>query len=142
VTRITAAGSKVRYDLVLKMSINRKLVSLLLVFLIPTASALALSVCPQDMTEMGKPQSGMAIMDMAPLQLSITATQTNLCCEVSPSEIPLGPVQPSGAGETHAVVIAGATGCAILQSAKARIVSDHVPKASSPPQALLCVFLI
>jgi hypothetical protein len=124
------------------MSIYRKLVSLLLVSLISTASAFALSVCPQDMAEMGNPQSGMAMMDMATLQLSITTTQTNLCCQVSPAETTPGPVQPSVTGETYAVLIAGTTGSAILQSTKARIVSDHVAKASSPQQALLCVFLI
>jgi len=124
------------------MSIYRKLVSVLLVALIPTASSLTLVACPQGMAEMAIPQSEMAVMEMASVQMSIAVTPSNLCCQVSPVEIAPGPVRASVGGDTSAVLISTATSVGTLRPAKASGVSDHFPRSSSPPQALLCVFLI
>jgi hypothetical protein len=76
------------------MSIYRKVVSVLLVLLTPTASAVALGDCPQQMTEMGGSHSDIAMMGMVSPHLSFTASQTNLCCLVSPADL-AGPERAS-----------------------------------------------
>ena len=122
--------------------ISRKIVSVLLAALIPTASALALAACPHGMAERANPQSEMAMMDMAPVQLCITATPTNLCCQMSPAEIAPGGVRASVGGENSDVLITAVRSSASLRATKANTVSDRLSRSSFPSQALLCVFLI
>jgi len=124
------------------VAVHRKLVSVLLVALIPTASSLALAACPQGLANMGNPRAEMAMMDMAPVQISFTTAQTNLCCQMSPAEIASGPVRASVGKDTNLVFAATAPVAVTMSSPKPKTLSEHSPRSSSPPQPFLCVFLI
>ena len=125
------------------MSIYRKLVSVLLAALIPAATASALAMaCPKGMGNMGAQGAEMAMMDMAPVQLAIAAVPSSLCCQLSPAEVAPAPIGASSTGEASVVLATETPVSPILDAAKVTPLSDHVPRASSPPQALLCVFLI
>jgi hypothetical protein len=122
------------------MLIHRKLISVILMFLVLAVSALALSPCPQ-MPEMGNVQPQMAMMVMAPVHLSFTTTQTTRCCEIPPAEI--APVTVPASLGADANVIAIALVAAILVSNRDRATGYTEAQAASPPtQARLCVFLI
>jgi hypothetical protein len=95
------------------------------------------------MAEMGGDRrTEMAMMNMAPTQLGITAVAADMCCQVSSSEIAPGPVRASVGAETSAVFMSQMPISGTLKPTKANAVCDHFPISKSPPQALLCIFLI
>ena len=120
------------------MSVHRKLVSVLLVLLIATVSAVALSICPQ-MPEMLNLQPQMGMMDMERVQLTFTASQTNLCCHLSVAEIFPVPVRIWIGGEARVIPLFSAVRVSHRDSASG--LPDAEP-ASPFAQARLCVFLI
>lgn len=124
------------------MSVNRKLVSVLLVLVIPTVSAVALSACLRPMPEMGSPHSDMAMMGMASPEPGFAALPSNLCCEVSPAETAPGPARPSVSDETYSVLMPAAAAVQISQTTKTTASYHEVPPGSPPARALLCAFLI
>jgi hypothetical protein len=129
------------------MSDFQKLVSVFVVLLVPAVSVLALGACPQGMHNMGDPQSQMEMqMQMAGMALPdliFGASGNNLCCEVDPAEtVPGPPTRSSVNCGTHHQLGAFTTNAAVSQAARTVTTSDNIPKASSPPQAFLCVFLI
>src|SRR5215831_1117124 len=101
------------------MCMCRKLVSVLLLALVPTASSLAVAACPQGMANMGNPHAEMAMMGMPPVQLSLSVTPSNLCCQVSPAEIVLDSVRAAVGGDISATLIPSALGAGTLSSPKA-----------------------
>src|SRR5262249_14742293 len=101
------------------MGVHRKLASVVLVLLIPIVSAVALSACPQ-MPDIVQQQ--MAMMDMAPVQLSFTASQMNPCCEVSPAEIVSVPARASVGSEANPIPM---TVTAAVQVSRCERASDY-----------------
>src|SRR5581483_3041924 len=123
------------------MLLHRKLVSVLLVLLMPSVS-FALSPCRQDLEEMGSPQSQVAMMDLAPVHLAVTPSQTNRCCQMSPAEIPARPVGASVSGEHHTVLSCAVADVEISFTESTRGLHVQSRSSSPPDQAVLCVFLI
>jgi hypothetical protein len=122
------------------MCVYRKLASVVLVLLIPTVSAVALSACPQ-MPQIGDVQPQMTMIDMAPVQLNFTASQTNLCCEVSPAEIAEVSLRASVGSKANVIPM---TVIPTIQVSRGMRESEypHAQAPSPPAQARLCVFLI
>ena len=119
------------------MSIQRKIISVLLVLLIPTASAVVLIACPQEMPEMGLSQLPMA-MDMVASWSS--SSQMRLCCELSPAEVVSIVLRVPVGGDSQPVV---PKSTAAVQRVSPRRANNLGVQAASPPvQARLCVFLI
>ena len=125
------------------MSDFRKLVSTVLVLLIPTISGLALSACPHGIRNMGDPNEHMDMVGMVSPVLSFSVSPNNLCCEVAPAEMTPRPPARAGASDENIGVKTDVTsGMQVLEPDKTKTQQDDIPGGSSPPQALLCVFLI
>src|SRR6266516_3129782 len=125
------------------MFTSRKLVSAILLLLIPIVSAAALSICPREMPGMNNSQLQTADMGMVSRQSTLAAIATNRCCQVSPAEtVPAPPARASGGNGTYSVLTPVTAIVRTLRTTTTRTASDQVRTASSPPQALLCVFLI
>jgi hypothetical protein len=124
------------------MFASRKLVPALLLLLIPTVSAAALSTCPKELPGMNNFQSQMTDMGMVSQPSGFAANESNHCCELSPAEtVPAPPARASVSNETYSVL----TAVVIVESslsAATRTAYDQARIASLLPQAFLCVFLI
>ena len=124
------------------MLICRKLVSVLLLALIPTASALTLAACPQGMAEMATPHSHMAMMGVVSPQLRFASSQINSCCDVLPAQSATAPERALLSDEVATPLAASTLPVQISQN-KNRVSRYHENRGASPPvRALLCVFLI
>src|SRR6266516_5192007 len=125
------------------MFTSRKLVSAILLLLIPIVSAAALSICPREMPGINNSQLKTADMGMVAPQSSFAATGNNQCCEVAPAEIvPAPPARASASNETYSVLTAVTSIVGTLHTTTRRASGDQARIASPPAQALLCVFLI
>jgi hypothetical protein len=126
-----------------KMSAFSKLVSVLLLLLIPTVSTAALSRCPREMPGMNNSQSQMADMGMVAPQFTFSPAGTNRCCEVSPAEtVPATPARALVSHGNDSVLTMVTSIVPSWQTAGTRTECDQARIASPPAQALLCVFLI
>jgi predicted small secreted protein len=142
VTSITASRCTTRYDHFSSMTPYSKLVAAGLAIALLLLPAAALASCSQHMSGMGKHDPHSAMMGMVSPPVSFAAAPTNRCCEMSAAEsVATFPVRAS----TNDV--AGVTPTDAVSILQAQWIPTNnkcmEPRApDSPPQALLCVFLI
>ena len=92
---------------------------------------------------MPDPHEHMNMPGMVSPELNFSATANNLCCEVAPAETAPGPPTRAAVGDGSSVVLSDLAAVIVISEPnQAKRQQDDVPRASSPPQALLCVFLI
>jgi predicted small secreted protein len=120
-----------------------KLVAAGLAIALLLVPAAALASCSQHMSGMGKHDPHSAMMGMVSPPVSFAAATINGCCEMSAAEsVATSPFRvPTND-------VAGVVTTLVVSILKAPWTADYtertkVPQApASPPQALLCVFLI
>lgn len=128
------------------MGIGRKIASAGLATLLATAAVVRVMTCPGGLLTMGGSHHPMAMTGMAmpgvhSPQLRISEQRTELCCRVSPAELPKQ-IPPIFWDDITAAALASNLGIQAQNSNRRAsfLFTSHI--IGSPPRELLCVFLI
>ena len=129
----------------LYMSVARKIGSVALVLLIAASAVLVVSTCPQELATMNSDHDmammGMSMPGMESSSPGFSEKRTELCCQVSPADLPKQMSQVS-TGDAASEFLTTHHSPKVSQPATLAAVDPHDRQLGPPPQALLCVFLI
>ena len=137
-------GMRVRCFLLLakEMVPTTKLVAMTLAAVMLVFPALALGLCHQGMTVMSTPDEHLSMTGMPAAPNSFTVHASNECCEVTPIESAAPSFVRTPANNATGAPLILAADIEFPQLAKGTMRSGLRRAPSSPPRALLCVFLI